>query len=113
MYESKSLVLLPLRGVMTKQRRKSHTSVYTDVARGLLTKPVRCGARSSGWPEYEVDAVTAYRIAGKSDDEIRELVVQLHSHRAALADAAQAALRAMTMPQPKPVVPRQSEEGTP
>ena len=38
--------------------------------------------RSVGWPEAEVTAIcTALRIAGKTDDEIRALVVQLQERR--------------------------------
>ena len=35
-----------------------------------------------GWPDYEVEAVNAARIAGKTDDEIRVLVEYLQGQRA-------------------------------
>ena len=60
---------------------KSHASIYKLIREGLWTKPVRLGMRSVGWPEAEVTAICAARIAGKSEGEIRTLVVQLHERR--------------------------------
>ena len=60
------------------RRRSSH---YADVNAGLFTKPVKIGPRASGWPENEVAAINAARIAGKSDDEVRQLVVRLEAAR--------------------------------
>ena len=54
---------------------------------GLFTKPVPIGQRSVGWPDYEVVAINAARIAGKSEAEIRELVNRLHAKRTELAIA--------------------------
>ena len=48
---------------------------------GLFPKPVLLGARGVGWPEAEVLSVNAARIAGKSEDEIRELVIKLEAAR--------------------------------
>jgi len=42
---------------------------------------VQIGQRAKGWPDYEVRAINTARVAGKSDDEIRELVKLLHSKR--------------------------------
>ena len=61
---------------------RSHASVYNAIKAGLFTKPVNIGQRSVGWPQDEVRALCAARIAGLSDDEIRELVNVLHSKRA-------------------------------
>jgi prophage regulatory protein len=47
----------------------------------LWTKPVRLGPRCVGWPEHETAALNAARIAGKTDNEIRALVVKLHLAR--------------------------------
>jgi prophage regulatory protein len=38
-----------------------------------------------GWPSSEVAAINAARIAGKTDDEIRALVVKLEEARKAEA----------------------------
>lgn len=60
---------------------RSHASIYGLIRLGLWTQPVKIGTRSSGWPAEEVMAINAARIAGKSDEQIRELVRQLHTRR--------------------------------
>lgn len=61
---------------------RSHASIYGLIRVGLWTQPVKIGERSSGWPDDEVKAINAARIAGQSDEQIRELVKQLHAKRA-------------------------------
>lgn len=63
---------------------RSDASISTSVLKGTLTKPVALGPRSVGWPDYEVKAIVAARIAGKSDDDIKALVTRLHAKRAEL-----------------------------
>ena len=57
------------------------STLYLRIAQGLWPKPVSLGARAVGWPAGEVSAVNAARIAGKTDDEIRALVVRLELER--------------------------------
>lgn len=64
----------------------SHATVYTAIHEGLFTVPVPIGQRSVGWPDTEVKAINAARIAGKTDDQIRELVAKLHEARMAGSD---------------------------
>lgn len=64
---------------------RSDASVSSAVRAGLLTKPVVLGPRSVGWPDYEVKAIIAARIAGKSDVDIKALVTKLHEQRTELA----------------------------
>ncbi len=64
-------------------RGRSRSSHYLDMKQGLFTSPVSIGARSVGWPEYEVTTLNAARIAGKTDEEIRALVVKLEAERKA------------------------------
>lgn len=59
----------------------SRSTLYLRVSQGLWPKPVRLGLRAVGWPSDEVAAINAARIAGKSDDEIRELVLKLEASR--------------------------------
>ena len=59
----------------------SRSTVYGRIDDGLWTKPVSLGPRCVGWPETEVSALNAARIAGKSDDEIRALVLKLEAAR--------------------------------
>jgi len=63
---------------------RSNASIYNLIRDGLWTKPVHIGQRSVGWPDDEVRALCAARIAGMVDSEIRELVNRLHSKRAEL-----------------------------
>lgn len=63
----------------------SRSTIYLRIAQGLWTKPVSLGARAVGWPSGEVAAINAARIAGKSDEEIRALVVKLEAARKSAA----------------------------
>jgi len=71
--------------VTLERRGRSRSSHYADIKNGLFVKPVQIGLRAVGTPEDEVDALNAARIAGKSDEEIRALVVKLEAARKALA----------------------------
>ena len=64
-----------------KRRGRSRSSHYADIKAGLFVKPVLIGLRAIGTPDNEVDALNAARIAGKSDDEVRALVVKLEAAR--------------------------------
>jgi prophage regulatory protein len=57
------------------------TSVYRNVKAGTFPPPIKLTTRSSAWVEDEVAAINQARIAGKSDDEIRQLVVCLIAQR--------------------------------
>lgn len=59
----------------------SRSTTYNRIADGTLPKPVRMGPRLVGIPHHEIQAVLAARVAGKSDDEIRELVARLEAQR--------------------------------
>ena len=59
----------------------SRSTIYLRIAQGLWTKPVSLGARAVGWPSNEVAALNSARIAGKTDEEIRTLVVKLEAAR--------------------------------
>ncbi len=57
---------------------------YDKVAKGLFTKPIKIGGvRAAGWPEHEVEALIAARVAGASVDQIKRLVEKLHEQRTA------------------------------
>lgn len=61
--------------------RASKPTIYAWISAQLLTPPVKFGAKSSAWPASEVNSILAARIAGKSDDEIRALVIELTEAR--------------------------------
>lgn len=64
---------------------RSDSSIYNAMRAGMLTKSVRIGERSVGWFDQEVKAINSARIAGQSDDQIKALVIRLHSKRSELA----------------------------
>jgi prophage regulatory protein len=64
---------------------RSDASAYNSIRAGVLTTGVAIGQRSRGWPDYEVKAIAAARIAGRSDEEVRNLVQVLHAKRSELA----------------------------
>lgn len=76
------LLLMPDVYQQTGQGRSTY---YKNVKEGLATEPVRVGPRRVAIPQSEVAALNAARVAGKSDNEIRALVVQLHAARKAAA----------------------------
>lgn len=63
----------------------SRSTIYLRITQGLWTKPVSLGPRAVGWPSGDVAAINAARIAGKSDDDIRALVMKLEASRKAAA----------------------------
>ena len=66
---------------VTAETGTSRSTLYLRITQGLFTKPVSLGPRAVGWPSSEVAAINAARLAGKSDDEIRALVVKLEAAR--------------------------------
>ncbi|MBV5331518.1 AlpA family phage regulatory protein, partial [bacterium] len=78
--------ILRMQSVKAETGHASHASVYTAIHQGLFTVPVPIGQRAVGWPDTEVKAINAARIAGRSDDQIRELVCKLHAARMAGTD---------------------------
>lgn len=60
---------------------QSRSALYRNISQQLWTRPVLLGARAVGWPASDVEALNAARIAGKSDAEIRSLVLKLEAAR--------------------------------
>ena len=58
---------------------------HQDVRDGLVTKPIKPSHRLALWPQNEIAAINAARIAGKTPDEIRELVKKLEADRQIVA----------------------------
>ncbi len=70
--------ILRMRAVLAQTGLASHATIYGDIHAGLFTVPVQISERAVGWPDTEVAAIITARIAGKTDDQIRELVTKLH-----------------------------------
>jgi len=79
------MLILRLPEVKRVLGHRADASVYNAIRVGLFTHGVAIGQRAKGWPDYEVDAINAARVAGKSEGEIRELVKALHAKRTELA----------------------------
>ncbi len=67
------------------------SSWYELVRDGLAPPGVRLGRYAVAWPQSELAALNAARIAGRSDDEIRALVKRLVAARANALDGTAAA----------------------
>jgi prophage regulatory protein len=78
------MTILRMPAVKAETGHRSHASIYNAIKAGLFTTGVAIGQRSRGWPDSEVKAINAARIAGKSETEIRELVKRLHEKRSEL-----------------------------
>ena len=77
------MAILRTTDVLAETGLASHATIYGDIHAGLFPVPVQISERAVGWPGTEVKAIIAARIAGKTDDQIRELVVKLHQARMA------------------------------
>ncbi|WP_087494079.1 AlpA family phage regulatory protein [Curvibacter sp. AEP1-3] len=73
--------ILRITAVLDETGHRSQTSIYQLVKDGLFPRPVRIGRRAVGWPLGEVHTINAARVAAFSDEQLRELVNQLHSRR--------------------------------
>lgn len=65
----------------------TRSSEYRAREAGLIPPPLRLGPRAVGLPRHEVDIMIAARVAGKSDDEVREIVARLVAARQIDIDA--------------------------
>jgi prophage regulatory protein len=52
-----------------------------NIAKGLFPSPVKLGERLSVWLQSEVTAIMNARIAGISNDELKDLVKELEAAR--------------------------------
>ena len=85
--QERPMKILRLPSVKAEMGHRSDASIYNAIRAGLFPLGVQIGQRAKGWPDYEVRAINTARIAGKTDDEIRELVKFLHLKRIELATA--------------------------
>lgn len=66
-----------------KMRGRSRSAHYLDIQQGLFPPPIKIGERAVGHPDSEIAAVNDARVAGRSNDEIRQLVADLIARRRA------------------------------
>jgi prophage regulatory protein len=55
--------------------------IYEWVSAGTMPPPIRLSARCSRWRTSDVHAIARARIAGQSDDQVRDLVRALRAPR--------------------------------
>lgn len=67
--------------LLERFKLRSPSTIHNWVRDGLLPRPVRLGPNVSAWPNAELEAIAAARVAGKGDGEIRELVTRLEAQR--------------------------------
>lgn len=59
----------------------SRSTIYRKIQKGLFTRPIERGGSRVAWPANEVEAINKARIAGKSEADIKMLVIQLEAAR--------------------------------
>lgn len=79
-----SIKLIKLSEVL-QQYPYSKSSVYEQIKIQLFPSQISLGARSVAFLLSEVQEVIKARIAGKADDEIRSLVINLEKQRQELS----------------------------
>ena len=62
-------------------RYRSRSSHFRDIEDGLCTTSIKVGPNSIVWLRNELETLRSAVIAGKSEDEIRQLVRELHRKR--------------------------------
>ena len=70
------------RPIVEQATGDSRSTIYRKIKQGLFTKPVQIGGERVAWPANEVTAINQARIAGKTDEEIKQLVIELEAARA-------------------------------
>ncbi len=71
---------------VSERSGRAPSTVRDDIRKKLFTQPVKLGPRASGWPAHETDQIIAARIAGQTNDQIRDLVEKLHAARGRTCD---------------------------
>lgn len=66
---------------LLKQFAFSKSTLFTQINQGLMPKPISLGSRAVGYLQHEVDSVLSARIAGKNNEQIKELVKSLMAKR--------------------------------
>ena len=61
----------------------SRSTLYRNIQKNLFMPPIKLGGGRVAWLQNEVQAIIQARIVGKSEDEIKELVIQLQAMRGA------------------------------
>lgn len=66
----------------------ARSTFYAYIAKGLLPPPIKVGDRASAWLVSEIVALNKARILGKTNEEIKALVISLVEARSRMEDDA-------------------------
>ena len=75
------MIIIRLSEVKRMLGHWSDASVYNAIRAGLLPTGVAIGQRARGWPDHEIDVINMARVAGWSEEKIRQLVKRLQEQR--------------------------------
>jgi len=78
--EASSIRMLRIREVMLITGL-ARSTVWLCVKRGTLPTPVKIGIKSVAWSSLEIDQVVKARLAGFSEEAIKDLVKRLEGER--------------------------------
>jgi len=78
--------ILRLPEVKDKFGFRSDASVFACVKSGVLPQSIAISARSKGWPDFEIEQILCAKIAGKSDDDIKQIVQSQLAYRQTLVN---------------------------
>ena len=84
MHEQHALNIIRILEV-TKRFGLAKSSTYDRITKGLIPPPIILGGRSKGYIESEINSVLKAMISGKTEGEIKLLVVDLIQQRQNLA----------------------------
>lgn len=59
----------------------SRSSIYARIKAGTLPPPIRISSQSAAWVEHEIEAVLRAQIAGKSGEDLKNIVSDLVRQR--------------------------------
>jgi prophage regulatory protein len=59
----------------------SRSSIYAFIERGKFPKQIKIGERAVAWLESEVNELINARVSGKTDEEVKALVIELEAGR--------------------------------
>ena len=68
-------------GAVLKRLSISRSNLYNKISKGLWPQPVQLGARAVGWQHHETDTMIAAMAAGKSDEDLKQIVDSLIENR--------------------------------
>ena len=80
-HRSRTAVTMLRRRQVEAEAGCPRSTLYLRISQGLWTRPVSLGGRTVGWPASEVEALNLARIAGQTEAQIRELVIELTAAR--------------------------------